>query len=314
MAVYTAIDRETLAEFLEGYDIGSATAFEGILQGIDNSNFRLETPAGRFVLTVFEARAAATDLSYFLALMAHLAAAGAPAPAPVRRRGGALLGEVAGKPAAIVAFLEGDWPRAPDEADARAAGRLLAELHLAGIDFPMRRDNDLGAAGWRPLFERSRARADETRAGLAAEITGLLDEIAGKWPRGLPAGAIHADLFPDNVLMRDGRVTGAIDFYFAADDAYAFDLAITQHAWCFDGAADWNAARAEALAAGYESLRQLTPEERAAIPLLRQGVALRFLLTRLYDWLHPAPDALVRPKDPLEQLDRLYAHRRNENP
>jgi len=307
MAVYTEIDRATLARFLEGYEIGPGLALEGILQGIENSNFRLETPAGRFVLTVFERRAATADLPYFLGLMAHLADAGFPAPRPIPRRDGQPFGRIAGKPAAIVTFLDGDWPQTPSPADAHAAGAALAGLHVAGQSFAGRRANDLGPAAWRGLFARSADRADTIEQGLAREIESALDRIERDWPAGLPAGAIHADLFPDNLFLTDGRVTGVIDFYFACDDAYAYDLAIMLNAWTVDAAGRASAPHAAALTAGYESIRTLAPAERTALPVLRAGGALRFLLTRLYDWLHPQPGALQRPKDPLEQRAVLRA-------
>ena len=312
MAVYTDVDADMLAAFLADYAIGAPKVLTGILQGIENSNFRLETTAGRYVLTVFERRAGASDLPYFMGLMWHLAATGFPAPQPIPRRDGETLGEIAGKPAAIVTFLDGDWPRAPTAADARAAGGALARLHLAGKNYKGRRANDLGSAAWRGLFAQSADRADDVAPGLKQEIEGALDRLERAWPADLPGGAVHADLFPDNIFLKDGRVSGVIDFYFACDDAYAYDLAITLNAWCFDGAGGWRAGHADAMAAGYEAVRPLTPAERAALPTLLAGAAMRFLLTRLHDWLRPQPGSLQRPKDPLEQLACLRVHLNRE--
>lgn len=309
MAVYTPVDRATLAAFLADYGVGDAVAFDGILQGIENSNYRLETTTGRFVLTVFERRAAAADLPYFLGLMEHLAADGFPSPRPIRRRDGGLLGRIAGKPAAIATFLHGDWPRDPIPAEARVAGGALARLHMAGASFPGRRVNDLGADAWRDLFDLSAARADTVAPGLAMEVRTALDEILSAWPGGLPTGAIHADLFPDNLFLLDGAVSGVIDFYFACDDAYAYDLAIMLNAWCFGADARWRDDCASALIDGYDAVRPLSSNERAALPTLLAGAAMRFLLTRLHDWLRPVPGALVKPKDPLEQLACLRLHR-----
>lgn len=309
MAVYTPVDEHALAAFLQSYDLGSPKSFDGILQGIENSNFRLETDAGRFVLTVFERRAAEADLPYFLGLMAHLATKGYPAPRPQPRLDGRVIGRIAGKPAAIVTFLEGDWPKSPGPKDAAAAGRALARLHLAATDYPGRRANDLGVDSWPDLFQPSASRADDVAPGLRAEIEAALARLKADWPRRLPSGAIHADLFPDNLFLDDaGEVSGVIDFYFACDDAYAYDLAIMLNAWCFDQVGGWSHDRAKALTAGYESARPLEPREHQALPTLLSGAAMRFLLTRLYDWLHPAPGALVRPKDPLEQLACLRLH------
>ena len=309
MAVYTDIDAETLAAFLADYDLGAATGFVGILQGVENTNYRLETPAGRFVLTVFERRTAAADLPYFLALMSHLAAACFPAPRPVDRRTGGEIGRISGKAAAIVAFLDGVSTETPTAADAHAAGGALARLHLAGCDFPGRRPNDLGAIHWRALFQKSAGRADEVAPGLGAEILASLDWLEACWPADLPTGAIHADLFPDNLFLKDGAVSGVIDFYFACDDAYAYDLAIMLNAWCFDREGCWRDDLSEALTAGYRAERPLSFAEAVALPTLLAGAAMRFLLTRLYDWLNPAPGALVRPKNPLQQLACLRLHR-----
>lgn len=308
MAVYTVVDRPELDSFLDTYDIGGAIRLEGILQGVENSNYLLETTHGRYVLTVFEQRAAAADLPYFLGLMAHLAAEGYPAPAPIVRRDDGLIGEISGKPAAIVAFLPGQWPNTPSPADASAAGEALGHLHLAGADFPMRRANNLGQERWRGLFAQSADRADEVMPGLGREIEAALEMLAARWPRNLPGGAIHADLFPDNLFMNDGKVSGVIDFYFACDDAYAYDLAIMLNAWCFQAGA-WRDDLAAALIAGYETARPLSDVETAALPVLAVGAAMRFLLTRLHDWLRPVPGAVVTPKDPLEQLACLRLHR-----
>lgn len=308
MAVYTEVSPSALQMFLNEYAIGAPVRLTGILQGIENSNFVLETTSGKYVLTVFERRAALEDLPYFLGLMAHLADQGFPAPAPIRAKGGAVLGEIAGKPAAIVSFLEGDWPRDPSADDAAEAGRALARLHLSAADFPMTRPNTLGAGTWRALYDASAARADSVAKGLSAEIEQRLSVILENWPKDLPTGAIHADLFPDNMFLQNGALSGVIDYYFACTDAYAYDLAITLNAWCFDSDNHWRAGHSEALLAGYQAVRPLNIAEHAALPVLLQGAAMRFLLTRLYDWLNPREDALATPKDPLQQRNQLRWH------
>ena len=308
MAVYTEVSDAALNAFLQNYQIGAPVRLTGILQGIENSNFVLKTTNGKYVLTVFERRAAAEDLPYFLGLMTHLSAKGFPAPAPIESRDGATLGVISGKPAAIVSFLEGDWPRAPSAADAYQAGSALARLHEAAADFALGRENTLGAHTWRPLYDASAARADTVEAGLKAEIEHRLQAILAKWPTDLPSGAIHADLFPDNMFLQDGAVSGVIDYYFACTDAYAYDLAITLNAWCFDGENCWRPDHSAQMMAGYQSIRPLSAAEQAALPVLLQGAAMRFLLTRLYDWLHPRSDALANQKDPLQQRDQLRWH------
>ena len=307
MAVYTEVGADALDAFLAQYDIGAARRLTGIPQGIENSNYRLETGRGRFVLTLFERRVRAEDPPFHLGLMRHLAERGVPCPRPIAMRGGALHGTLNGKPAAIVSFLDGDWPRAPDKHQCEAVGQALARMHLAGADFPLRRDNDLSLAGWHRLFEATRVGADTVAAGLSGEITAVLGQIDATWPRSLPGGPIHADLFPDNVFFDRGRPSGLIDFYFACTDAWAYDLAVCETAWCFPVSTRFDLALANALERGYIAVRPLTPGECDALPLLRRGAALRFLLTRLYDRLHDVRGMVGAQKDPLEYRDKLRA-------
>lgn len=308
MAVYTHVPAEALGALLERYDIGAATAFKGIAEGVENSNYLLETPAGRFILTLYEKRVAEEDLPFFFGLTTHLAQRGLPVPRPVADRNGTLLQRLCARPAAIVEFLPGVSVSRPTPAHARAAGAALARLHLMSADFAMTRPNALGPAGWRSLAERMGQAADQVTPGLAAAIADELDELIRRWPDRLPVGAIHADLFPDNVLFLGERVSGLIDFYFAATDAYAYDLAVMHVAWGFDPATDQPLPDiAAALLEGYERERPLIPRERAALPLLARGAALRFLLTRAWDWLNTPPGALVARKDPLAFWRRLRA-------
>jgi homoserine kinase type II len=220
-----------------------------------------------------------------------------------------MLRTLAGRPAAIVTFLEGVWIRRPQPRHCAAVGKALAQLHVAGRDFGLCRRNDLGLDGWRPLFGRFEARADEVLPGLAAAIRQELDFLAAHWPEGLEQGIIHADLFPDNVFFLGDRLSGLIDFYFACNDALAYDIAVTLNAWCFESDHSFNITKGQALLKGYESVRPLEPGERDSLPVLARGAALRFLLTRAYDWLHTASDALVSRKDPAEFLRRLKFHR-----
>lgn len=309
MAVYTHPTLTETESFVAGFDIGAVTLLEPIAEGIENSNFRLETTAGRFILTLYEARVREADLPYFIALMDHLAGAGFPCPVPVRDRQGVALHRLSGRPAAIVTFLEGTWPRKPGPDDCRALGEAAARLHLAGRGFSLHRPNDLSLGAWRPLFEARAARADELRPGFAAWVSAALADVEVRWPRNLPSGTIHADLFPDNVFFREGRISGVIDFYFACDDLYAYDLAVCMNAWCFDGDGRFAPDRAAALFAGYGSVRPLTREETNAMPVLACGAGLRFLVTRLYDWFLPQGDAITRRKDPLEFVPVIEHHR-----
>jgi len=309
MAVYTDITDEELAGLLADFDVGAAVAFKGIAEGIQNSNFLLETEQGRFILTVYERGVKAEELPYFLDLLGWLADHGFPSARPVADRQGRTLKALRGKPVAMVEFLPGLSVRRPTAAHCREAGGGLARLHLAGAGYPGRRVNDLGQGAWAPMFGRLTAAAEALKPGLAATIAGDLAHLEGAWPRSLPTGTIHADFFPDNVFFRDGRFAAAIDFYFACDDAYAYDLAIALNAWCFETDGSFNLTLARAMLGGYQQQRPLTPEEGAALPLLAHGAAMRFFLTRLSDWGATPAGALVRPHDPLEYERKLAVHR-----
>jgi homoserine kinase type II len=308
MAVYTDVTADDLTQFLSGYDIGELLAYKGIAEGVENSNFLVHTSAGNFILTLYEKRVAENDLPFFLALMEHLAARGITCPQPVKNRNGGVLGRLAGRPAAIVTFLDGLWIRRPSAVHCAAVGQALARLHLAGGDFPQRRANALSLASWRPLYENAQPRGDSVRPGLCAEIARELDMLERAWPRRLPEGVIHADLFPDNVFFLGDTLSGLIDFYFACTDALAFDVAICLNAWCFEADHSYNVTKGRALLNAYAKVRALSNDERAALPVLARGAAMRFLLTRLVDWLAVPNGALVRPKDPLEYYRKLRFH------
>lgn len=308
MAVYTEVTDEALAAFLVDYDIGSMVAFRGIAEGVENSNFSLRTTSGDFILTLYEKRVDPADLPWFLGLMEHLAQRGIVCPQPVRGRDGAALRHLCGRHAAITTFLPGVWPRRVRVEHCGPVGAALAALHLAGADYAPRRVNALGPWDWAPLLDRARPRADEVQAGLALDLDQALSSILRAWPADLPTGHIHADLFPDNVFFLDGYLSGLIDFYFAATDLLAFDIAICLNAWCFEQDFSFNVTKARSLLSAYQAVRPLSREERAALPVLCQGAAMRFLLTRLFDWLNTPAGALVTRKDPREYLRRLRFH------
>ena len=309
MAVYTDISDAELETFLAGYDLGTAVTFKGIAEGVENSNFLLETDRGRYFLTIYERRVKAADLPFFLGFMQHLAQHGFPSATPIPDRRGKLLGELRGKPAAIVSFLTGLSVRRPTPAHCREAGAGLAWLHSAGEGFAGARPNDLGHASWAAMFEGLREAAEQLKPGLAATIAADVRHITGAWPAALPEGVIHADYFPDNVFFRGPSFAGAIDFYFAANDAFAYDIAVALNAWCFEPDGSFNVTAARAFVAGYETRRPLSPAERTALPVLAHGASLRFFLTRLHDWGATPAGALVRPKDPMEYERKLAVHR-----
>jgi homoserine kinase type II len=309
MAVYTDVADDELRAFISLYDIGEVLSCKGIAEGVENSNFLVTTERGNFILTLYEKRVAPQDLPFFIALMEHLARDGVACPTPLKGRDGIALRELCGRPAALVTFLAGMWPRRIQPFHCAAVGAALAALHRAGATFGMTRRNDLSVAGWRRLYETCRCRATELYPGIANELGAELGLLEAEWPRELPAGVIHADLFPDNVFFRDRNVSGLIDFYFACTDFLAYDLAICLNAWCFEADGSLNVTKARLLIDAYRRARPLTAAELGALPLLARGSALRFLLTRLFDWLNQSAGALVRPKDPLEYLRRLRFHR-----
>ena len=310
MAVYTEVTDEALGAFLVDYDLGPVSSFKGIAEGVENSNFLMDSQKGRFFLTLFEKRVKEQDLPFFIGLMEHLAKRGVNCPQPVRARAGDALSRLAGRPAVIVTFLDGLSIRRPTARHCASVGEALGRIHKAGGDFPLRRPNALSIEGWPPLFEAARARADEVTPGLAAETESELEALQKVWPNGLPAGVIHADLFPDNVLFLGDELSGLIDFYFACNDAFAYDLGICLNAWCFEPDASFNITKGMALINGYERVRRLTEGEAEALPVLARGSALRFMLTRLVDWLNVPADAKVVPHDPLEYLRKMRFHRK----
>ncbi|MCV0369141.1 homoserine kinase [Filomicrobium sp.] len=308
MAVYTEVSDDDLASFLSRYEVGELLSYKGIAEGVENTNYIVHTTTGPYILTLYEKRVSADDLPFFLGLMEHLAARQVTCPTPVRDRTGNHLGELCGRAAALVTFLEGFWIRRPKPEHCSKVGHALAQLHQAGADFKLTRRNALSTWDWRPLFERFASEADSIAPGLEALIKAELDVLETDWPLALPEGVIHADLFPDNVFFLAKDVSGLIDFYFACNDALAYDIAICLNAWCFEQDFSFNVTKARALLRGYEEIRSLTEDERKAMPLLARGAALRFLLTRCYDWLNRPAGAVVNPHDPIDYLRRLRFH------
>ena len=305
MAVYTEVSAEALGVFLQGYDLGAPHSLKGIAEGVENSNYLLTTDLGPFLLTLYEKRVNEADLPFFLGLMEHLARRGVNCPQPVRARNGEAIGRLAGRAAAIVTFLDGLSVRRPSAAHCGEVGEALARMHEAGADFAIRRPNALTMPSWAGLFAAAGGRADEVAPGLAQETEGHLVFLQSAWPSGLPSGVIHADLFPDNVFFFAEKLSGLIDFYFACNDFLAYDLAVCLNSWAFEANGEFNATKGRALIEGYQRVRRLEPAEVEALPVLMRGAALRFMLTRLVDWLNVPPGALVKPHDPREYLRKL---------
>ena len=314
MAVYTEISDEELQAFVAGYDIGVVTGCKGIAEGVENSNYLLQTTTGSYILTLYEARVNPDDLPFFLGLMEHLSRLGVNCPLPVPDRAGQSLQSLCGRPAAIISFLQGMWPRRTAPWHCKELGGALAQMHVAGLSYDHKRDNALSVAGWRDLYERVGDAAEDVETGLHADLERELDALEKTWPAldpapALPTGVIHADLFPDNVFFMGDACSGLIDFYFACTDFLAYDVAICLNAWCFESSGEFNITKANNLLSSYVAVRPLEAAEKDALPLLARGAAMRFLLTRLYDWVNTPPGAMVKPKDPREYLRKLNFHR-----
>lgn len=311
MAVYTRITDDALGDFVARYDIGGVESCTGIAQGVENSNYMLRTERGNFILTLYEKRVRVKDLPFYLGLMTHLADQGFPCPVPISDRAGGTLQTLAGRPAAIVSFLDGRGADCDELTPKRCAaiGTICARLHRDAARFDLHRPNDLTLPHWRNLFDPVTSEADSLRPGLSGWIEDELSFLEARWPDALPTGIVHADLFPDNAFFKGTTLTGVIDFYFACNDFLIWDLAVCLNAWCFDSDSVFRADNAASLLQGYQETRPLSPAERDILPVLARGAALRFLLTRLHDWFHTPDDALATRKNPLELVPLIEFHR-----
>ena len=314
MAVYTHVAEEDLEAFLAGYDLGSVTSFKGIAEGVENTNYLLRTDRAAYILTLYEKRVNRDELPFFLNLMSHLSDRGIDCPVPIKDQSGNELNELCGRPAALVSFLDGGSVTRPSPAHCAEVGAGLARMHNAVVDFDGYRPNALAHEGWRELASKCLSTADNLESGLAAMIEDELTYLDDNWPDDLPSGVIHADLFPDNVFFLNDSLSGLIDFYFACNDLLVYDLAICMNAWCFEPDGSFNATKARRLTNAYHRERHFTPDEMTALPVLARGAALRFLLTRLFDWIHQVEGAVVQVKNPLEYAKKLRFHRRVKGP
>ncbi|MCZ4281795.1 homoserine kinase [Kiloniella laminariae] len=308
MAVYTEVPDDEVESFLTEYDIGEVLSLKGIAEGVENSNYILHTTAGNYILTLYEKRVKKEDLPFFLGYMQHLAAQGISCPVPIAGKDGEFLRTLCGRPAAITAFLDGMWPRRIQPFHCRALGKTMAEMHLAGANFPLERPNSLSVSGWEQLLEACEGKGDQVKPGLTRELEQELTFLSANWPDSLPKGVIHADMFQDNVFFIHENLSGVIDFYFACNDVLAYEIAICLNAWCFEQDNSFNVTKAQLMTRAYQETKPLTREELEALPILARGAAFRFLLTRLYDWINHPAGAFVKPKDPLEYLNKLRFH------
>ena len=314
MAVYTEISNQDLSNFVRKYDIGDALSAEGIVEGVENSNYLLKTTVGSFILTLYEKRVNPEDLPFFLYLKEHLAAKGLSCPSPLRALNGKILHSLSDRPAAIVTFLKGESPGRINLNHCAQLGAALAKMHLAGSDFTMTRSNALSVGAWGSLLENSLRGTEDLSPGLAVELQTELTALERNWPGDLPKGTIHSDVFPDNVLFKNGKLSGILDFYFACTDLFAYDLAVCINAWCFESDGSLNVNKVRRLLTSYRYIRPLSGPEIEALPILARGAAFRFLLTRMFDWFFTPVGAFVNKKDPLEYLGKLEFHQQIKGP
>lgn len=312
MAVYTQVTNEMIAHHLLQYDAGELRMAVGIAEGVENSNYLLETVRDgvvtKYILTLYEKRVNEKDLPFFIGLMRHLAAKDYPCPLPIVTKDNRTIVTLSGRPSALVSFLSGRSYSVIRNAYVKELGDAMARLHLAAADFELSRPNDLSLAGWEAILDKLGARLDEIQPGLHEQVANEMRWLKANWPDDLPRGIIHADLFPDNVFFEGETLTGIIDFYFACEDILAYELAICLNCWCFEASGEFNITKAQRLLRAYDAVRPLSDAEREAMPVLARGAALRFLLTRAHDWLFHPPGALVTPKDPLEYQRKLQFH------
>ncbi len=309
MAVYTKVSKADLSPIIEEYNIGQIKELKEIEQGIENSNFFLTTDKNRYVLTIYEKRVREEDLPFYLNLMQHLSQKKFPCPTPIKTKSGAVLSKIHNRPAAIVSFLSGKEAKSIKNEHIEQLGQYIAQMHLATSDFDMHRMNNMSLVSWLDLFGQIGKSADKIKNGLSNEIENELRDLEKNWPKNLPTGIVHADLFPDNVFFQGTKLAGIIDYYFACNDFLMYDLAICLNAWCFENNNDFNVTKARILLRAYNKVREISDDELDALPILARGAAVRFLLTRLYDWFNPVDGALVKPKDPIEYLQKLRFHK-----
>jgi len=311
MAVYTKISKDELNDFLKNYEIGKITKFFGIKEGIENTNYQVQTRKNKFILTIYEKRVDSKDLPFFIGLMTNLYNSNFKCPRPIVNKNGNYISEILGKKAAVVSFLDGYAKKILDPSNCYEVGINTAKLHLITKDLTGKRENKLSVNSWRKIYNKVKKDCSKIHASLPKIVEKNLDEIENNWPKNIPSGIIHADLFPDNIFFKDDKLTGIIDFYFSCYDFYVFEIAICLNALCFEGQKEnlsFNVTKAKKFIDGYSSIRKLTEEEKKSLKILCQGAAMRFLLTRVFDYLNLTEGALVKIKDPVEYLKRLEFH------
>ena len=316
MAVYTKLSEEKLKKFFSKYSLGNLLNYKGIEEGIENTNYFIQTEKGKFILTVYEKRVDEKDLPFFISLMRNLFDNNFPSPEPIINNNGNYISEIAGKKAAVVSFLEGRSKKNLNPSDCFDVGVSTAKLHLITKNLTQKRENKLSVDSWKKIYNKVKKDCSKIHPKLTDVIEKNLLEIEKKWPKNIPSGIIHADLFPDNVFFKNNKLSGIIDYYFSCYDFYSFEIAICLNALCFEGKNEnlsFNVTKAKKFIDGYSTIRKLEKAEKESLKILCQGAALRFLLTRVFDYLNLTEGAIVKIKDPVEYLKRLEFHDKVKN-
>ena len=311
MAVYTKLSENKLKEFFLKYNLGQLISYKEIKEGIENTNYFIQTESGKFILTLYEKRVEEKDLPFFISLMRNLFDKNFPSPEPMVNKNGNYISEISGKKAAVVSFLDGQAKKILNPDDCYEVGVYTAKLHVITKNLTGKRENKLSINSWRNIYNKVKNDCSKIHPNLTSVIEKNLDEIEKYWPKNIPAGIIHADLFADNIFFRDKKVSGIIDYYFSCFDFYAFEIAICLNALCFEGKKEnlsFNVTKAKKFIDGYSSVRKLELDEKNSLKILCQGAAIRFLLTRVFDYLNLIDGAIVKIKDPVEYLKRLEFH------
>ena len=316
MAVYTNLNKENIKEILSNYSIGELKEFKGIEDGIENTNYFILADNKKYILTIYEKRVRAQDLPFFSDLMTGLYKANFKCPVPIKNNNNKTISNYKGKNLMIVSFLEGKAKNILNSDNCKSLGQEVARMHLLTKNFKIQRQNDLSIMSWRKIFEQVKDKCINIHKDLPKLIESNLVDVEKNWPKNLPKGIIHADLFSDNIFFKDDKFNGIIDFYFSCNDFYALEIAICFNALCFDGSKDnlsFNVTKAKNFMDGYNQLRELNNNEKENIKVLSQGSALRFLLTRVFDAINTVDGAIVKVKDPIEYLVRLEFHKNSKN-
>jgi len=307
VAVFTKLNDNDFTSILRLYDIGELVSFEGISEGVENTNYKLTTSKNTYILTIYEKRVRAEDLPFFMSLMVELNRVSFPCPEPIVDKNGVIINKINDKNFTIVSFLNGKWPKAIGNDEVIEAGKILAQLHKASRNFDLARENNMGSLFWLDTYSKVKDQAEEHFKDLKPAIEKGF-ELIKKWPRQLPSGVIHGDFFPDNVLFNGNKISGVIDFYMACNDSFAYEIAIVLNAWCFEKNYEFNITKAKLFLSSYNDIRPLDKAELEFLPVLCVGASLRFLSTRLYDFFNRKKDALVNVKDPREYIEKLKFH------